>query len=149
MNKQSCDAELKNCMAKGCEELPGIPAGKLDSMSASNVEKEKEACDKTKGIVDLITNMGGCQEFESHQRAHCDCVEKDKLEGKMERVLRNFYKKFNPDGIDKVKGLVKKADGKRANFNKILYSLVKKYPDAIKKKKTDMQGMMDGMKMDL
>jgi hypothetical protein len=56
----------------------------------------------------------------------------------MERVIRNFYKKFNPEGISKVKGLVEKADGKRSIFNKILYGLVKKYPEAIKKRVLEM-----------
>ena len=63
---------------------------------------------------------------------------KEKVEDKMERVFRNFYKKFNAEGVDKVKGLLEKAKGKRAVFNKILYSLVKKYPAAIKQKEVEM-----------
>lgn len=37
-----------------------------------------------------------------------------------------------------VKGLIEKAEGKRAVFNKILNGLVKKYPAAIKKKEIEM-----------
>jgi len=38
--------------------------------------------------------MSGCNEYDGQlqQRRVCECVEKDKLEEKMERVLRNFYK---------------------------------------------------------
>ena len=84
-NKQTCDAEMEKCMEKSCDE-----AG-----------SEKEDCGKMKSIVSLIGKMGGCNEYDSYQRQNCECVDKGKVEDKMERVLRNFYKKFNPGGIDK------------------------------------------------
>jgi len=89
-------------MDTACEELPDS-ANMLDSMSKEEIQEEKDGCSKTKGIVELLSGMGGCQEFDSHQRGHCECVEKDKSAAKMERVLRNFYKKFNPDGVGKGK----------------------------------------------
>ncbi|KAL7533655.1 hypothetical protein ACHAWF_004577 [Thalassiosira exigua] len=174
-NKQACDAEMKKCMEKGCEELPDA-GDALDDMTEEEVKKEQDECNKTKSIVDLLANMGGCNEYDAHQRRNCECVDKAKVEDKMERVLRNFYKKFQPDGMEKgkiaiafislfsfnverdnemrsitnnnlsVKGLLEKAKGKRSVFNKILNGLVKKYPDAIKKKVVEVP---DPLKMDL
>jgi len=133
-NKQTCDSDLKKCMKKSCEDLPGLDPDALASMTEEEVAKEKENCDRVKGIVDLLGNMGGCKEREALQRKSCECVEKTKLESKMERVLRNFYKKYNPEGVDKVPALMEKTDGKRTKFTHILMNLVKKYPEAIKKK---------------
>ena len=145
-NKQLCDKELEKCMDEGCTELPGLTPEEASSMSEDDKQKETEECKKTTGIVKLLANMSGCNEYDGQQRRVCECVEKDKLEEKMERVLRNFYKKYNPDGIDKVKGLVSKANGKRPMFSKILYGLVKKYDGAIKKTKPET---IDPLKMDL
>lgn len=125
-------------MERNCKELP-------DGVE-EDVTKEQADCKQSKSIVQLISGMGGCNEYDGHQARVCECVPKDKVEDKMERVFRNFYKKFNAEGADKVKGLLEKAKGKRAVFNKILYSLVKKYPAAIKKKEVEMP---DPMKMDL
>jgi len=144
-NKQTCDAEMEKCMEKNCKELPDS-ADEWDSMSGEEIKKEQDECGKMKSIVALLGNMGGCNEYDEHQRRTCECVDKDKVGDKMERVFRNFYKKFNPEGAEKVKGLVEKVQGKRSIFNKILYGLVKKYPAAIKKKELEMP---DPMKMDL
>lgn len=145
-NKQACDAELDKCMEKSCTELSDLTSDEASSLSADDKQKETEECNKMKGIVSLMNTIGGCNEYDMHQRRTCECIDKEKVVDKMERVLRNFYKKFNPDGVNKVKALVEKTDGKRAMFTKILYGLVKKYPDAIKKKVPDI---IDPMKMDL
>jgi hypothetical protein len=137
-NKQTCDAELDKCMEKGCDTLSDYSTAELESMSDDEINKEKDDCRSTKGIVALLGNISGCKEYDMHQRIVCECVDKDKVGDKMERVLRNFYKKYNPDGSSKVKGLLDKTAGKRSIFNKILYGLVKKYPDAIKKKELEM-----------
>lgn len=144
--KKTCDIELKKCMERGCEDLSDLTAEEKESMSEEDTKKEKEECGKMKGIVELIGNMGGCTEYDSHQRSHCECVDKDKQGDKMERVLRNFYRKFNPEAVDKVKGLLQRAGGKRSIFNKILHGLVKKHPEAIKKQELKMP---DPMNMDL
>ena len=133
-------------MEKSCTELPDLTSDEALNMSADDKQKETEECNKMKGMVSLMNNIGGCNEYDMHQRRTCECIDKEKVVDKMERVLRNFYKKFNPDGVNKVKALVEKTDGKRAMFTKILYGLVKKYPDAIKKKVPDI---IDPMKMDL
>lgn len=137
-NKKTCDAELDKCMEKGCDTLSEYSTTDLESMSDDDINKEKDECRSTKGIVALLGNISGCKEYDMHQRIVCECVDKEKVGEKMERVLRNFYKKYNPDGSSKVKGLLDKTAGKRSIFNKILYGLVKKYPDAIKKKELEM-----------
>ncbi|KAL9187758.1 hypothetical protein ACHAXT_006136 [Thalassiosira profunda] len=146
-NKQACDKEMEKCMAKGCEELPDSK-GKSD-MSADEIKTEQDECNKMKGIVDLLGKLGGCREYDAFQRQNCDCIAKDKVKEKMERVLRNFYKKFSPEGIDKVPALVEKTSGKRAMFNKILNSLVAKYPAAVKKKTVSLEDMMKSQSSEL
>lgn len=133
---------MEKCMEKSCKELPDSEG----DLSNDEIKKEQEECTKMKSIVDMIGKIGGCNVYDNHQRQHCECIDKAKVGDKMERVMRNFYKKFNPDGIDKVKGLIEKTNGKRAVFNKILYGLVKKYPAAVKKVVPEVP---DIMKMDL
>ena len=137
-NKQTCDAEMDKCMDAGCDTLSGYSPADLRSMTEEEIKKEKDECGSMKSVVALIGKFSGCKEYDMHQRTACECVDKGKVREKMERVIRNFYKKFNPEGISKVKGLVEKADGKRSIFNKILYGLVKKYPEAIKKRVLEM-----------
>ena len=147
-NKQACDKELEKCMEKGCTELPDLTSDELSKMTFEAKQKETDECNKMKGIVVLMNNMGGCNEYEAEQQRTCECIEKEKVKVQIERVIYRFYKKFNQDGIpDKVNDLLEKADGNRSTFTKILYGLVKKYDEAIKKKKAP--DMMDQMKMDL
>lgn len=148
-NKQACDAELDKCMEKGCEELSDYSPTDLESMTEEKIKEAKDECSSTKGIVALLGKISGCKEYDMHQRIVCECVDKEKVHEKMERVLRNFYKKFSPEGSLKVKGLVEKAAGKRSIFNKIMYGLVKKYPEAIKKKELEMPDYLKDLKMDL
>jgi len=142
-NKRACDVEMEKCMESGCDSLHGA---ELLSMTDEEIEKEKEDCARTKSIVSLIGKFGGCNEFDNYQQRACECVDGGKVDEKMERLFRSFYKKFNPEGVSKVKGLLEKAGGKRSIYNKILYGLVKKYPDAIKKKVVEMPA---SFKMDL
>lgn len=146
-SKAACDAELQKCMERGCEELPALGIDDKEAMDEEELAEEKETCMRMKGLIKLMSDMGGggCAEFEFHQQSHCECVEKDKLEGAMEKVLRAFYKKFHPASVKKVEGLLEKAAGRRTVFNKILYTLVKKYPAAIKKNKPGTGGMAGGM----
>jgi hypothetical protein len=62
---------------------------------------------------------------------------------KRTEFLRKFYKKFSPDSIDKVDGLVKKADTPR-KMATLVGKLVKKfYPRTIQKIKDPQQEMME------
>ncbi|KAL3826877.1 hypothetical protein ACHAXA_000845 [Cyclostephanos tholiformis] len=144
--KRTCDAELEKCMNLGCDTLHGYSPAKLSSMTNEEIKKEKDGCMRTKSIVQMIGKFGGCKEFDMLQRSACECVDGDKVGEKMGRLFRSFYKKFNPEGVSKVKGLLEKANGKRSMYNKILYGLVKKYPDSIKKKVLEMPA---SFKMDL
>jgi hypothetical protein len=129
---------MDKCMDAGCGALSVYSPADLGSMTEEEIKKEKDECGSMKSVVALMGKFNGCKEYDMHQRTSCECVDKGKVREKMERVIRNFYKKFNPEGISKVKGLVEKADGKRSIFNKILYGLVKKYPEAIKKRVLEM-----------
>jgi len=139
MTKEKCDADMEACMTKSCDELPGLAASYEEKQDLTEEEaaKETDNCQKMVGLVKIIRGMNGCREFEMYQMRNCECVAKNKFAANMERVLRNFYKKYKPDGIGKVNSLVEKADGKTANFAIILKQLITKYPAAIKRKKVE------------
>lgn len=120
-NKQSCDREMEKCMDKACREITN--------------DEERRKCNDSKSLTKMMMSVGGCDEFKSHQSANCECAVKSKAFEKRKRVLRNFYKKFNPEGIDKVDALAAKAAVKVATFAGLLRSLVAKYPKAIKQEK--------------
>lgn len=118
-------------------------------MSEEEIEKEREECDSTTKLMILLGEMAGCGAYDAHQHIHCQCVEKGKVEENMERVLRAFYEEYNPDAVDKVKGLIEKTRGKkRSVFNKILMSLVNHYPAALTKTEPEPE-MPDPIKEDL
>mmetsp|Transcript_689 Transcript_689/g.1442 ORF Transcript_689/g.1442 Transcript_689/m.1442 type:complete len:253 (+) Transcript_689:113-871(+) len=134
-DKQKCDAVFDECMEEACESLPANSQHVLEDMTEEETEKEKEMCDRARQLMILYGQMSGCGPYDAHQSLHCECVAKEKVDEKRERVLTEFYKEYNPESVNKVKGLVEKAKGKkRAVFNNILMGLVKKYPAAIQKK---------------
>lgn len=134
-------------MEKSCKELPDSSKEELEDMLEEEIEKEREECDSTTKLMILLGEMAGCGAYDAHQHIHCQCVEKGKVEENMERVLRAFYEEYNPDAVDKVKGLLEKTKGKkRSVFNKILMSLVNHYPAALTKKEPEMP---DPIKEDL
>lgn len=103
MTKEKCDADMEACMKNSCDELPGLAASyeEKQDLTEEEVAEESESCHKMVGLVKLIRGMNGCREYEMFQMRNCECVAKDKLVANMERVLRNFYKKYKPDGIGK------------------------------------------------
>jgi hypothetical protein len=105
-------------------------------------EEKKSKCEKSASINDLMVKMDNCKRYEQEQYTHCECASKETVQKKRERVLRAFYKKFNPENMSKVSDLVKKVDTP-AKMVGLLLKLYKKYPDVIKKIKDPQQEMME------
>lgn len=107
-------------------------------------EDEKSKCEKSASINDIMVKMDGCQRYDQEQYKHCECVPKDLVQNKRERVIRAFYKKYNPESVDKVSGLMQKVDT-TAKMVGLLLKLYKKYPSVIQKVKDPKQEMMEKM----
>lgn len=124
--KTFCDEEFQNCVQKVCEVMDDPDA--------------KEKCTQSGNILQLMVKMdNNCQKFDQDQYTHCECVPKNRVGDKRERVLRNFYKKHQPESVSKVPGLAKKADT-QSKFVGLLLKLVKKYPQCVQKIKDPQQG---------
>lgn len=128
--KTFCDDEYVQC-------------GK-DICAAMTDEEQKSKCEKSASINDIMVKMDGCQRYDQEQYKHCECVAKDSVQKKRERVIRAFYKKYNPENVDKVSGLVQKVDT-TAKMVGLLLKLYKKYPSVIQKVKDPQQEMMEKM----
>ena len=128
--KTFCDDEYVQC-------------GK-DICAAMTDEEQKSKCEKSASINDIMVKMDGCQRYDQEQYKHCECAAKDSVQKKRERVIRAFYKKYNPENVDKVSGLVQKVDT-TAKMVGLLLKLYKKYPSVIQKVKDPQQEMMEKM----
>ena len=128
--KTFCDDEYIQCGKDVC-------VGMTD-------EEEKSKCEKSSSINDIMVKMDGCQRYDQEQYQHCECVAKDSVQTKRERVIRAFYKKYNPESVDKVSGLMQKVDT-TAKMVGLLLKLYKKYPSVIQKVKDPKQEMMEKM----
>jgi Group XII secretory phospholipase A2 precursor (PLA2G12) len=126
--KTFCDEEYIQCGKDVCVDMQD--------------EEAKSKCEKSSSINELMVKMDNCQRYEQQQYTHCECVPKDTVQSKRERVIRAFYKKFNPENIDKVAVLVQKVDTP-AKMVGLLLKLYKKYPDVIQKLKDPQQEMME------
>lgn len=120
-----------------------IQCGK-DICTAMTDEEQKSKCEKSASINDIMVKMDGCQRYDQEQYKHCECVPKDSVQKKRERVIRAFYKKYNPENVDKVSGLVQKVET-TAKMVGLLLKLYKKYPSVIQKVKDPQQEMMEKM----
>jgi len=131
--KTFCDEEFLKCSKDVCDKMSDAEA--------------KKKCDSSVSVNELMLKMDQCQQYNAEQGAHCQCIKKSDVASKRERVLRNFYKKFNPDSVDKVPGLMKKVDSARKMAG-LLTKLYKKYPSVIKKVKDPQQEMMEKIMRD-
>ena len=128
--KTFCDDEFIQCGKDVCVDMPD--------------EDQKSKCEKSASINDILVKMDRCQRYDQEQYKHCECVPKNEVQKKRERVIRAFYKKYNPENIDKVSGLVEKVDTP-AKMVGLLLKLYKKYPTVIQKVKDSQQEMMEQM----
>ena len=131
--KSFCDEDFLKCTKSVCADMDD--------------DEERKKCESSASIHELMVKMDKCQKYDSEQYSHCECVASDKAPAKRQQVLRGFYKKFNPEAMDKVEGLAKKADSPRKMVG-LLMKLYKKYPKVIKRTKDPQQEMMDKIMRD-
>jgi Group XII secretory phospholipase A2 precursor (PLA2G12) len=131
--KSFCDEEYLKCGKEACKDITD--------------DDQRTKCESSANINELMIKMDNCQRYDQEQYTHCECVKKADAAHKRERVLRAFYKKFNPDAVDKVPALAKKADtaGKMVG---LLLKLYKKYPEVIQKIKDPQQEYMEKIMRD-
>lgn len=128
-SKDFCDKEFLACGNTACDSLTG---------------EEKKTCESSSSMNQILVKLDTCQKYDAAQYSNCECVPKEDAASRRERVLRAFYKKFNPDAVDKVPGLAAKADTP-AKMVGLLLKLYHKYPAVIKKVKDPQQEAMDRM----
>lgn len=127
--KDICDMEFTQCVSTVCDTIHDV--------------EEKKQCEQSVSISKLMVQMEqSCKKYDDAQRSHCECVPKQEVPGKRERVLRAFYNKFNRESIDKVEGLAKKADTSTKMVG-LLLKLYKKYPEVIQKVQDPQQDYME------
>lgn len=126
-----CSKEAEACLDTKCDDL-------------KDNEEMHKSCKSDVSVKKIMLSFGGCTSFDAGQKQNCKCVKKSEFDDKREETVHGFYKKFNPENIDKVEGLVKKASDQK-KFAGLLYKLVKKYPRAIKKVKDPQQKIMEEM----
>jgi hypothetical protein len=130
MSKSACDKAFDACAATACDK--------------SISKEEKERCESAQKIQSLMASMGGCKDYDAGQQSSCQCMAPEKAIARRDRVLRDFYKKFNPENeASKVPALVEKSGSNNKKFAALMTQLIGKYPAAIKVKKSEQQEMMD------
>jgi len=131
--KSFCDSSFEKCMDKKCE-------------SIHNAE-EKKKCETAVSTKKIMLQLSQCPEFTLGQGDNCECVKNDEVSAKRSKVVRGFYKKFNPSAVDKADVLVAKANDKN-KFAGLIYKLIEKYPKAIKKVIDPRQQTLEDMMND-
>lgn len=131
--KAFCDEQFKTCSKAACDTIDD--------------EESKKKCESGASINQLMVQLDTCAAYNTGQASHCECVAKGAdAAAARERVLRAFYKKYNPTNVDKVAGLAAKADTP-AKMVGLLVKLYDKYYNheagLIKKVKNPQQDYMD------
>lgn len=93
--------------------------------------------------------MDTCQKYDQAQSEHCDCVDETKADETRTQLVRHFYETHNPEGVDKVEGLMEKVDSSKKMVGLLLKLIKRYYPKTIREvKKADdpkMREMMQGI----
>ena len=146
MPKKTCDTQFETCATQHCDKE----------------EANAEECKKDISMTKLMIDLGGCKNYDQAQHHACECVAQDTPDGTSKvtvqrgRGLRKFYEKFAPASIDKVPGLLAKAET-GTKFANLLMKLVTKYYQADEETKSTialkpyedpMQAYYDQMKQD-
>jgi hypothetical protein len=130
-----------------CYQVCGVSKASCDRTFSTCVETvcgTDETCNKNAKVSHMSIQFGGCQKYDQAQYKSCECVPKEKAIDKRETVIRNFYKKFSPDSMDKAADLAKKADT-ASKMASLLRKLIKKYPESIQRKVDPKRKEMDDM----
>ena len=77
-----CDAELKACADKACDDAP-----------------DKEDCDRKKSMMQLMQSMdqGACKRHTDGQVAACKCVKPDEAPARRLKTIKEVYEKNGGD----------------------------------------------------
>ena len=77
-----CDAELKSCADKACDDAP-----------------DKEECDRKKSMMQLMQSMdqGACKRHTDGQVAACKCVKPDEAPARRLKTIKEVYEKNGGD----------------------------------------------------
>ena len=80
-----CDAELKSCADKACDDAP-----------------DKEECDRKKSMMQLMQSMdqGACKRHTDGQVAACKCVKPDEAPARRLKTIKEVYEKNGGDLCD-------------------------------------------------
>ncbi|KAJ8608676.1 hypothetical protein CTAYLR_009402 [Chrysophaeum taylorii] len=150
---QKIDDPLAHCcdVRQACDQICGASLKMCDealelcmNTTCASVE-DKEDCDRSAGIHRLMTQLGdGCKKFVPAQAQGCQCFAPDKAKRRREQVLTDLYKRYAPDSVSKVKGLVKKATTPK-KYATLLVKVVEKYPAAIKKVQDQQQAYFENI----
>ncbi len=126
--RAQCDILFEKCLEDSCN---GIVDEEKKKMCTGNIATKK-----------LLLQFSDCSAYEQAQNAGCECVKKTGAQEKRRRLLTNFYKKYNPEEVNKVENLLSKADsGKK--LASLLLKLVAKYPKSVKRVKDPKEAMME------
>lgn len=127
--KMVCDEEFFKCTKDRCQESSGGDRTKEDE------------CNAQTQIYQLMVNLD-CKMYNEGQQSSCECVDEDEAEEKRLAVVTTFYETYSPESVDKAAGLVKKADTSKKMAG-LLTKLIKKYPQSVKRVKSDNQEMYE------
>lgn len=128
-NHAVCKDTAVKCMEKACDGL---------------TPDRKSECESSISVTKLMIQFSGCNKFDEGQRANCDCVEKSKAPNRRKKAITQFYEKHNKSGLDKVNGLVEKANTTHKLAN-LFTKLVAKYPKSITRVKDPGSSWMDDL----
>ena len=96
-----CDAELKSCADKACDDAP-----------------DKEECDRKKSMMQLMQSMdqGACKRHTDGQVAACKCVKPDEAPARRLKTIKEVYEKNGGDlcGNQPVCRVLAPSSGERA-----------------------------------
>jgi len=130
-----------------CYQTCGSPKKMCDEAFTKCSEKAcgtNEKCTKSAEMKIMMLQFGGCEKYNEAQYQGCDCVSKDKAEGKRSDALEYFYKMHAPKSQGSPVELAKKADS-TAKMAALMRKLLAKYPKAIKIKKDPQQEYMENI----
>jgi hypothetical protein len=121
-SKKHCDEAFDKCSKQACATAP-----------------DEAECTQKANLLNLMTKMGGCQDYTAAQYKACDCVRSDaKVDARRTDVIRAFYEQVgvassNDDHAQKAKELAQKATTPKKMAALMRKLIAKYYPDSIQK----------------
>lgn len=126
--RAQCDAIFDKCLDAVCDKISD--------------EEEKKMCTSNASTKKLLLQLSDCRFYQESQNAGCECVKKTDVEEKRKGLLTNFYKKYNPNEVNKVENLASKSNDVK-KLATLLIKLAAKYPKSVKRIKDKQEIMME------